>query len=883
VITFQTARDRITSAHRRFHVRAINTMYPTLQPPERTKALVREQRLGQTYLARMQRRLSEGLRRIGADQTLTSGERDARARTLMATEQRYLQLHLTETARRVAREAELHRLIEAGERSGFWLMDPSVHRHTPDCVAMGNRLWPMAVLREINPATRHAGCACRIISEADARRMGHAIVRGYMTATVRGALREGYVEPPTWWRMNGAVERARLGCVIWVPYNEALIEGRRVHQDGPRDPKIDVPIRPGMPGWVGNPYHDKRGRFTSVHGALSPHLDEHMDNYLDAVAKGDPDAIERHFGTLLTQARSKLSAGRARDESIRTIYHVHAVALNPSGERRKYRDPVDVGGQKMHVPLSPREPTIPTREVKWQAGLRDAWGVGHTFRWLVPPGSVSDKHLDAIQRMGPFKLTDTRDGALLETKPARSRDAQKLAHWQAVSLETALPQLRRLRVRKRGEALRDDRPLELRVDMGTPTDDDARYAGIDKNQLGDAAQATLPEFAERLHTLGYISSPTDFNERTIGQANRQGAIDWRVGDRAVEVKGEAWIGRAPGVSGQTGVKDSPKDVPDKYMASKLAEAWQYGQEHPDVGPLRPTGVVPVIDMDEGVAHLFMYDYPGHWDTDGSEASKHQKAVIKRGEVDPVTGRRVDRNTTIDTNWVPEGVDAYSGQRIPVQMWKELASGALEPDTLIRSRQATTGGWRYLGTMGLRYNPHVMPSDALRARDVRLNPDMTGPRLSVGQGQRLVTPERDVTTGRPLPSLRPRPADVVPERRAPIELGGPTPRQRKAADTAIVNRAQAVRLARQHPDWTHREIGDAMGVNFRTVQKYLAQHRDLHPGDPDEDLTGPGPGARRDIKRRVAEDPTAGRDVSPAGRGSAGTGGRRTRRRGAQAQ
>src|SRR3954447_17120010 len=94
----------------------------------------------------------------------------------------------------MGKEAEAHRLREAGEPRAVWILGRT-KTHTPDCVAMANRSWDWNVLDKVNPANRHAGCDCSLIAEGEAKRRGIPFKRGVASAALRFAthLYEGLV------------------------------------------------------------------------------------------------------------------------------------------------------------------------------------------------------------------------------------------------------------------------------------------------------------------------------------------------------------------------------------------------------------------------------------------------------------------------------------------------------------------------------------------------------------------------------------------------------------------------------------------------------------------------------------------------------------------
>jgi hypothetical protein len=522
------------------------------------------------------------------------------------------------------------------------------------------------------------------------------------------------------------------------------------------------------------------------------------------------------------------------------------------------------------MPVAPREPTEPSDPYKdpktkqWVEGIpwgkdarRGPWSADGRFQWLVPPGALApdkderttDQRIMAIADISgkagqdrvaglpeprglkdkPLKATWTPDGWKLETKPTRGDEAAKQAHWWASAMEQSYPQLRRLRTvhaptgREVGEALGDDRPLALRPDMrADESQARSRYAGIDKNALGDAAQAALPEFAGRLSALPEFAQtdPEDFDEFTIANGNRQGHLDWRSGQLGLECKGYAWIGLAPGITPeQQGVKTSPKDTALKHRMTKLEECWARRRNGK---PLEPALCVQLVDLHDGVTHTFVLRYPGRWNPD--KPGQWQPGRMQGGRFVPSTSPQ-----------------AFSGQRVPTEMQEMLIAGELKPGTnrgMNADPEQTLGGWTYVGSLPLRYNPHVMPSE--RLGDIGVVP---GTRLEPTLATKIVTaPGRTRRRGGAFAPERA--TDIEPEGERTVPLPRGAARRKSAAGRRPSRRDEVVAVARKHPSWTQAQIARSVGgMAAASVQKYLRAHH----AETGEDLR-PGQGARGDLRR-----------------------------------
>ena len=67
---------------------------------------------------------------------------------------------------------------ELSPKGAFWKLSPDVMKHTPDCIALGDRWWPWSVIDAVGPPPRHPGCRCQLVTEGEAIGLGY-IEAGY--------------------------------------------------------------------------------------------------------------------------------------------------------------------------------------------------------------------------------------------------------------------------------------------------------------------------------------------------------------------------------------------------------------------------------------------------------------------------------------------------------------------------------------------------------------------------------------------------------------------------------------------------------------------------------------------------------------------------------
>lgn len=135
------------------------------------KAVIRdEMRLERIFQGKMLKRLREDLR--DALRAPDSFQRRERLRKVVDREKRYGRLREESLARRMSGRMRLAALKLESPRGAYWKLSPNVRSHTWDCLVMGEKWWPHSVLERVNPANRHHGCACELLGEDEAVRLG---------------------------------------------------------------------------------------------------------------------------------------------------------------------------------------------------------------------------------------------------------------------------------------------------------------------------------------------------------------------------------------------------------------------------------------------------------------------------------------------------------------------------------------------------------------------------------------------------------------------------------------------------------------------------------------------------------------------------------------
>lgn len=216
MLTSRAIIKQLEAVHLAFQVGAIDRLYPDLGPEERPEAVARERIRDAKYLINLRERIRSGVKKIRAERGLTNDQKETKIALLTATEMRYLRMHINAATWRLQSEADMSKLKGQGELGAFWKLGENVKRHTEDCLRMGGKWWPWPVLEKINPANRHTGCECRLISKRRAEELGFPIKVGRRTATVTSLHELG--------------PEARALAEAYIRRGEELREARRQEQ-----------------------------------------------------------------------------------------------------------------------------------------------------------------------------------------------------------------------------------------------------------------------------------------------------------------------------------------------------------------------------------------------------------------------------------------------------------------------------------------------------------------------------------------------------------------------------------------------------------------------------------------------------------------------------
>jgi hypothetical protein len=336
--------------------------------------------------------------------------------------------------------------------------------------------------------------------------------------------------------------------------------------------------------------------------------------------------------------------------------------VNPAGASVRYGTHVRIGGHEVPVPLSVYE----------TEGLEKGWTSRGRFAWLIAPGALGTRTDEALKQLAKgsrFQMTSTPEGTVVESG---GRLSPKEAHSAAIALERQLPQLRRVRIVKRGTAFGDDTPLDLRRDLAAMWDDESsRHRRITRGQVGDAGELAMKDVAREMKRLGLIPHG-QHKPIGINDGRRHGKLDAVVGDLGVEIKSTSLRSM---VGGRRAGTISAAD-----RAGQLAMA--------DAKGLRPALVHPIVDFDNGVVHVFAH-------------------VYEKGK-------------------------GFHERRMPASMIRDLVDGKLEPGQEREAGGAGGGGNRmtYVGTFPLRYNPNDLRDQGRNLRDAqgRMHSDEVARRL-----------------------------------------------------------------------------------------------------------------------------------------------------------
>jgi hypothetical protein len=775
VATEKALIGRIEKIHRTFNVRALKRLYPALAGNELIRATARESMRDHAYLQNMRSRLTQGVELVEQDPTLSSEERERRLATLESNERRYLRQHVEQASWRLSAEADMSRLKEQGEPGAVWELNPGLREHTADCWAMAGKFWGWDVLDRINPANRHPGCGCKLKSRSSALAAGMPVVEGVRSPALQALMQEADV--------------------------------------------IEVPVRPGSRG--GNPFHDaKSGQFAhgpsvgvaGVPGAgIAKEVRPALDRLLATIKDGDVGKINNAY-TAAQKATRRLRGPKDRREHLRMLSRVHAAAINPEGKRLPMGAKVKLAGTEERQPVP-----HPVHSAADEANT-GPWGEKGNFAWFVPSGTLGSaddqsRLLQILRRTGGFDITETHQGAMIETSPELDRVT---ALGEARALEAKAAELRNRRMVGPRDALPSNAPLDLhpseleeglRRELQRSPVRQSRYPLVSYDQLGKAAEALAPEAQHRMEELGLIPPNSETRMPGLQQSGRgaeEDPIDWEIGDYAIEVKAESMRGadigltREGGFSVSSGRKGKGEEL--KQRARKVAAAERRG--------MKPGLVYVLTDLDNDVGHIVFHPY-----------------------ADEPTEK------------------TYGAVRPPKELRERLFGGEARPgDQVIPGSGANANNpevqWVYLGSFRLPYNP-LRPSSIPEGR--RVSP-----------GRRLAAGDLNTLSRRRDPSRAP--ADIgLGSRTAPVRTRELVPGVRQdAAERSAHNAAELedrnsrIEMMFKPKEEGGKELGQSeiarqIGLSQPSVRKILVKRL----GEDYVKRTSGGAGARRDIPNRGA--------------------------------
>jgi hypothetical protein len=133
--------------------------YGTVPEDMRLDVVAGELDREKSYRAKVRERLDRDLPRV-----LSIANRELREFELMKVlerERRIIGQREDAIAGRALGAMEAQQVRQASPAGGFWLPSPHVSEHTVDCLAMGWKVWPWAVLDRYHPPLHH-GCQCEL-------------------------------------------------------------------------------------------------------------------------------------------------------------------------------------------------------------------------------------------------------------------------------------------------------------------------------------------------------------------------------------------------------------------------------------------------------------------------------------------------------------------------------------------------------------------------------------------------------------------------------------------------------------------------------------------------------------------------------------------------
>lgn len=223
------------------------------QYPEFTEEQVRQLSEGEVareaafrakQIERLRRDLPDALRQPDPK------ERGDEVQRILSRERRYTQMREEAMSERALADAEYETVKQMSPLGAYWRLSRTVHTHTLDCLAMGEKFWPHEVLEKIRPPL-HPGCPCSLhtLDEAVAAdwmdrdqipNTGDAVRRARQIMEQFSHLHEAAFPG----ELDAIAEE--LGESVYAYHRNALRFPKGTHQGGEFMPKgaVGTPVRP---------------------------------------------------------------------------------------------------------------------------------------------------------------------------------------------------------------------------------------------------------------------------------------------------------------------------------------------------------------------------------------------------------------------------------------------------------------------------------------------------------------------------------------------------------------------------------------------------------------------------------------------------------------
>lgn len=125
------------------------------------KLIAEERKRADAFLDAMSQRLDTRLQSL-IHAPITPQAKKVEWDKAIAMETINLDRHLAAVRDRLRKALFYYQIRATNLRGALWKLGPT-KTHTPDCVYMAGKAWTWKVLDDINPYTRHTGCACSLV------------------------------------------------------------------------------------------------------------------------------------------------------------------------------------------------------------------------------------------------------------------------------------------------------------------------------------------------------------------------------------------------------------------------------------------------------------------------------------------------------------------------------------------------------------------------------------------------------------------------------------------------------------------------------------------------------------------------------------------------